>query len=66
VPLDAYPWDPMPTEGDPIGWRERMDTFEAVTAARSAPRQAPPVDPHAEGRAVRLSEAHQRLDEILG
>jgi hypothetical protein len=64
---EAYEWDPEPTVDDPWGMRERMDTLETAIAARTAPRQAVPVvDPQAETRAARLSEAHRRIDEILG
>ncbi len=64
---EAYEWDPEPTVDDPWGMRERMDTLETAIAARTAPRQAAPVvDPHAGARAARLTEAHRRIDEILG
>jgi len=71
-PLPVYPWDPMPTSGDPCGLRERMEYVEAAIAARavSPPAAAPhtrpaggPVSPLVEARFV---EAHQRLDEMLG
>ncbi len=67
-PLDTYPWDPMPTSGDPLGLKERMGMLEIAIAARDA-HGAPPrveADPHAHAGVVRLVEAHQRLDEILG
>ncbi len=64
---EAYEWDPEPTVDDPWGMRERMDTLETAIAARTSPRQAVPVvDPHARARAARLTEAHRRIDEILG
>ncbi len=64
---EAYEWDPEPTVDDPWGLRERMDTLETAIAARTSPRQAAPViDPHAGARAARLTEAHRRIDEILG
>ncbi len=63
--LEAF-YDPMPMESDPLGLRERMDELREAIDARMAPRQVAPVDPQAEGRAVRLTEAHRRIDEILG
>ncbi len=71
-PLPVYPWEPMPTSGDPCGLRERMQYVEAAIAARAvppptaAPHTRPaggPVSPLVEARFV---EAHQRLDEMLG
>jgi len=43
VPLEAYPWDPMPTSDDPWGMRERIDMLETAIAARTAPPRHAPV-----------------------
>ncbi len=72
TPLPVYPWDRMPTSGDPCGLRERMQYVSDAIAARAvppptaAPHTRPaggPVSPLVEARFV---EAHQRLDEMLG
>ncbi len=62
---DSTMYDP-PMEADPLGLELRMAELREAIDARMAPRQVAPVDPHAEGRAVRLTEAHRRIDEILG
>ncbi len=71
-PLPVYPWEPMPTSGDPCGLRERMQYVEAAIAARAVPTPsaAPhtraaggPVSPLVEARFV---EAHRRLIDMLG
>ncbi len=62
---DLYEGDPS-MEADPFGLEFRMAALREAIDARMAPRQAPPADPQAEGRAVRLTEAHRRIDEILG
>ncbi len=67
VPLEAYPWDPMPTSDDPWGMRERMDMLETAIAARTAPtRHAPVASTMSSLTEARLTKAHERLDEILG
>ncbi len=64
---EAWSWGIMPTADDPCGLRERMDLLETTIATYTAPRQAARVvDPHAGARAARLTEAHRRIDEILG
>jgi len=64
---EAYQRDPMVTADDPCGLHEHMDTVETAVAARTSPRQAVlVVDPHALAEPARLTEAHRRIEEILG
>ncbi len=63
---EAYEWDPMPTESDPRDLGFRMDELEAAIAARSVPRQAPPVDPQATERTANLTEAYRGIEAIFG
>ncbi len=70
-PLPVYPWDPMPTSGDPLGLRERMDFVEAAFTARAVPPSSaaphtPAADPASPLVEARFVEAHRCLDEILG
>lgn len=62
---DSTMYDP-PMEADPLGLEFRMTELREAIDARMAPRQVAPVDPHAEGRAVRLTEAHRQIEAILG
>ncbi len=71
VPLTVYEWDPMPTTGDPLGLRERIEYVEAAIAARTAPPSSaashtPVADPASPLVEARFVEAHRRLIDMLG
>jgi len=70
TPLPAYPWDRMPTSGDPCGLRERMEYVEAAIAARAVPPptvapHTPVLDPASPLVEARLSEANRSLEKLL-
>ena len=62
---DSTMYDP-PMEADPLGLEFRMAELREAIDARMAPRQVAPVDPHAEGRAVRLTVSTPvRFDPVI-